>query len=274
MDITKALHNAVDNLLRWPGLHHWRRKKYDRRFASAQHVNLFRGVYADLAQAGAAIPATKPTGYDHSGPAAMYDERTRQIYPSDYPILFWLHKLLSPACARVFDIGGHIGVGYYAYRKYFDYPANVQWCVSDVPAVVRRGRELAREWDPSGRLTFTSELTEAANFDIVFASGSLQYLPQTLGELLSGLAVKPRHVLVNLMPLHPTETYYTVQNIGEAFCPYRIEALPQFIAAMRTAGYGVRDRWENLEKRCEIPFAAATYTLDRYYGFYFERVAP
>jgi putative methyltransferase (TIGR04325 family) len=270
MDLTKALHDAVDGLLQLPGLRQWRSRKYDRRFESADNVNLFRGVYASAAQASAAIPSTKPAGYDHDGPAAMYAERTRQIYPSDYPILFWLQKLLSDTCNRVFDIGGHIGVGYYAYQKYLNYPASLRWRVSDVPAVAERGRQLALKSDRSGKLSFTSDLTEAADFDIVFASGSIQYLPSTLAELLRNAPTKPKHVLINLLPLHPTETYYTVQNIGVAFCAYRIESLPQFIAAMRAAGYHLHDRWENLEKRCEIPFSAPGYSLDRYYGFYFE----
>ena len=269
MDISKMLHDAVDGVLNAPGLRQWRANKYDRRFERAENVNLFRGVYPSAAQAETAIPATKPKGYDHAGPAAMYEERTRQIYPSDYPVLFWLQKLLSESCHRVFDIGGHIGVGYYGYQKYLHYPDSLQWRVSDVPAVAERGRQLAAEWDKAGKLSFTSDLYEAANFDIVFASGSIQYLPMTTAELLRDLPRKPQHVLLNLLPLHPTETYFTVQNIGVAFCPYRIEALPQFIAAMRAAGYQLKDRWENLEKRCEIPFSPAGYSLDRYYGFYF-----
>lgn len=272
MEITQTLHDLVDGIGRLPGIHELRKARYDRRFAGAENVNLFRGVYADAASATAALPPTKPAGYDHDAPAAMYDERTRQIYASDYPVLFWLSRLLTDDCCRVFDIGGHIGVGYYAYQAFLRYPAALEWRVSDVPAVAQRGRELARTKDASGRLSFTSELTEADGFDIVFASGSLQYLPMTLGQLLAGLAHKPRYLLVNLLPLHARETYFTVQNIGTAFCPYRIESREAFASAVLAAGYRQRDAWENLDKRCDIPFVAPHYSLDRYHGFCFERI--
>lgn len=269
MDITQKLHDLVDALGRAPGLYQWRQARYDQRFATAERVNLFRGVYATAAAATAALPATKPAGYDHEAPAAMYNERTGQIYASDYPVLFWLSRLLTQDCCRVFDIGGHIGVGYYAYQDFLPYPAALQWCVSDVPAVVERGRKLATRKDAARRLSFTSDLTRADGHDIVFASGSIQYLPMTLGELLRGLGNKPRHVLINMLPVHATQTYFTVQNIGTAFCPYRIESRASVVDAMTAAGYTLRDSWENLEKRCDIPFFDATYTLDRYMGFYF-----
>jgi len=269
MDITAALHGMVDDLLELPGIRQWRENKYERRFATAERVNLFRGVYASVGLAEAAIPASKPTGYDHDETAAMYDDRTRQIYPSDYPVLFWLQKLLSEQCHRVFDIGGHIGVGYYAYQNFIDYPHNLTWCVSDVPAVVERGRQLAKARDPAGRLSFTSTLDEVADADIVFASGSIQYIPPTLAGLLSRHVQRPRHLLINLLPLHPRESYFTVQNIGAAFCPYRIEAHSRFVADLVALGYRLQDAWENLEKRCDIPFSPPHYSLDRYHGFYF-----
>jgi len=272
MEITKTLHGLVDGLGKLPGIYALRQWRYDRRFAKAEWVNLFHGVYSTASAATAAIPPTKPAGYDHDAPAAMYEERTRQIYVSDYPVLFWLSRLLTEQCSRVFDIGGHIGVGYYAYQSYLQYPSALRWRVSDVPAVARRGSELAKTMDPSGHLSFTSELNEADGFDILFASGSIQYLPLTLGQLLANLKSKPRYVLVNLLPLHAGETYFTVQNIGTAFCTYRVESHAAFVSGIVAAGYRLRDGWENLDKRCTIPFQAAHYSLDRYHGFCFERL--
>lgn len=269
MDVTSALHGMVDAMLELPGIKQWRSKKYDNRFNHAEQVNLFRGVYSTPQAAVAALPSSKPAGYDHDAPATMYDERTRQIYPSDYPILFWLQKLLSESCNSVFDIGGHIGVGYYAYQQYINYPAALQWCVSDVPAVVEHGRKLAEQRDKFGKLSFTSDLNDVAGADILFASGSIQYIPPTLADLLRDIPSRPKHLLINLLPLHARATYFTVQNIGTAFCPYRIEAHGRFVGDLRALGYELRDHWENLEKRCDIPFVAPHYSLDRYHGFYF-----
>ena len=266
----EKLHLAVDRLAAFPPIQHWRVDRYEQRFARAQQVNLFRGVFAGYAEAERSAPSTKPIGYDHPEPAAMYEERTRLVYPSDYPVLFWLQRLLATgACDSLFDLGGHIGVGYYAYQRYLSYPESLSWRVCDVPAVVERGREWAKTHDRRGQISFTDQLGEATGKDLFFASGSLQYLPHTLAEILAGLSSRPRHLLINLLPLHPRESYFTLQNIGTAFCPYRIGAESGFIRDITRLGYQLVDRWQNLEKACFIPFHAE-HSLDRYHGFYFK----
>ena len=84
-------------------------------------------------------------------------------------------------------------------------------------------------------------------------------LPMTLGQLFGGVKTKPAHVIVNLLPLHPEQTYFTVQNIGTAFCVYRVQSHIEFVSAMREIGYEeLVDVWENLEKRCDIPLFQPT----------------
>lgn len=271
MEIIKVLHNAVDRLGKVPVIYGIRKLRYDIRFENSQNLNLFRGRFPDVSAALAATPTSKPIGYDHEGPAAMYEERTRQIYISDYPMLFWLSSLFAKGCTSIFDIGGHIGVGYYAYQKFIRYPHSVGWKIYDVPAVVKRGRELATKHGCYDRLTFTTDFRDAEGTDILFASGSIQYLPITLGGLLRNIDKKPKYILVNLLPLHQEETYFTVQSIGTAFCPYRIESRSSFTDGLSELGYQLMDQWENLDKRCDIPFEHPSYSLDRYFGFYFRR---
>src|SRR4051812_33353335 len=182
----------------WPVVGGLLRKRYERTFAENIEANLFRGVFDTFAAAHASAPPTRPLGYDHPGPAGMYLDRIRRIYPSDYPILFWLDRLLHSGCSTVFDVGGHIGVGYYAYRRYLTYPPSLRWTVFDVPAVVRQGREFAHKMDPDGRLSFSDTFDGGDGADVLLASGSLQYLPDTLADRLKTLSVAPRHLLVNL----------------------------------------------------------------------------
>lgn len=267
----EKLHYAVDRLTALSPIRHWRRERYEHRFSRADQVNLFRGVFPSFTDAERSAPQTKPIGYDHPAPAAMYEERTRLVFPSDYPLLFWLDRLLSELCGTVFDLGGHIGVGYYAYQRYLKYPKIFRWLVCDVPAVIARGREWAQKHDTRGLLSFTDQLSEANGQDVFFASGSLQYLPQTLAEILARLKQAPHHLLINLLPLHPRNDYFTLQNIGTAFCPYRISAEPSFMRALTGLGYQLVDRWQNLEKACPIPFHP-DHSLDRYHGFYFRRL--
>lgn len=267
----ETLHQALDLLVALAPIQHWRVDRYERRFAYAEQANLFRGIFESFTDAELSAPHTKPLGYDHPAPAAMYEERTKLIFPSDYPILFWLQRLMSAGqCTTLFDFGGHIGVGYYSYRRYLTYPRALRWQVCDVPAVVERGREWARDHDNLGQLSFTDAMEEASGKDLFFASGSLQYLPQGLGDMLAELAQPPRHLLINLLPLHLRESYFTLQNIGTAFCPYHVSSEQRFMHEITSLGYRLVDRWVNLEKACSIPFHPE-YSLDRYHGFYFSR---
>jgi len=250
-----------------------RRRSFEKRFARHEEGgyggNLYRGVYPTFAAAQQSAPPSKPTGYDNAASADLYLDRTKRVYPADYPVLFWLEKLFLSGRKSVFDLGGHIGVAYYAYRKYLTYPASLRWVVHDVPAVMARGRELATRLDSHKALSFADSTRDATGFDVFFASGSLQYLPVTLGEILNELPQRPRHVLVNLTPLHPSESFFTLQSIATSYCPYRVTQFGRFVEELGKVGYRQRDVWENPDKRCEIAFDPA-HSLDRYYGGLFD----
>jgi putative methyltransferase (TIGR04325 family) len=269
-DALAPLYRAADAVSRWPGVDGFLRRRYERLFRANRDANLFRGVYATWEEALAAVPSDLPTGYDNPASANMYLERTRRTHPTDYPVMFWLQRLFSEGAARVFDLGGHVGVSYYAYRRHLQYPDRLEWRVHDVPAVMSRGRELAAQRDAERRLSFSDDFSGAEGCDVLTAQGSLQYLPDTLAARLARLASPPRHLLVNLMPLHETLGYYTVQGLGTAFCPYRIAAAGEFLASFEPLGYRLVDTWENPDKRCHIPFHPS-HSLDRYHGFHFRR---
>ena len=243
-------------------------RDYDIHFSKASWANLFRGVYNSFQEAADSAPATKPIGYDHPEPANMYTERTRQVYSSDYPVLFWLSSILKTS-NKVFDLGGHIGVSYYAYQRYLDYPEDLQWLVCDVPEVTRSGEDFAKNKNDS-RLTFTNDYNAVDGYEVLLASGSLQYIETPLAELLSTVSKKPEHIIINLLPVHETRTFVTLQNIGTVFCPYRIFSLNELMESMSSAGYNCIDAWKNEEKSCHIPFYP-DHSLDHYKGFYFHR---
>jgi putative methyltransferase (TIGR04325 family) len=270
--ILERAHRLVERIAGWPVLGAYLHEKYDRVFAANLDSNLFRGVFATFEEAERSAPRTLPLGYDHPGPAGMYQERARKAYPTDYPVLFWLQRVLREGSLRVFDLGGHTGVSYYAYRRYLDYPEALRWQVQDVPAVVQEGRSIAAKNDHSGHLSFTDRFEEVEGADVLVALGSLQYLPETLAERVRNLRTPPRHLILNLIPLHEEHSYFTLQSIGTAFCPYRVTSFAEFRSAYEKLGYETVDTWENPEKRCDIPFHPE-HSLDRYYGFYFRRPA-
>lgn len=247
-----------------------RRRRYEREFAANRDANLFRGVFATFGEAAASAPATLPLGYDNPQSAAMYMDRTRRVYAADYPVMFWLARLFAEGRTRLYELGGHVGVSYYAYRRYLAYPPALAWTVHDVPAVLAAGRRLAAEKDGARQLAFSDRFEEASGSEVLLAQGSVQYLPETLAARLAALPRAPAHVILNLTPLHERESYFTLQSVGTAFCPYRVTAIGDFLGDFDRLGYALVDQWENPDKKCEIPFHAG-HSLDRYYGFHFRR---
>ncbi len=263
-------HQLLDRLLDAPGLRQFRARRFDARFAKGQAVGVCRGIFRTHAEAAAAVPVNGLVGYDHDAPATMYGDRMTRIFPSDYPMLYWLRKAFDEGATRVFDLGGHIGLSYYAYRRYLDYPPDLTWQVSDVPAVMKKGREIAATRDDAQHLSFVEHLGAAGDVQILFTAGCLQYLEKTLADMLAELPTKPTWLIINLLPLHPARAWWTVQSIGTAFCPYRIQQDERFVSDITRLGYELVDRWENPEKRCEIAFEPAL-SLEGYHGMAFRR---
>ena len=242
-------------------------KEYEDYFSSSTDKNLFRGVYSGFKAALSSAPETRDTGYDHSAPAKMYKDRLDQIYPSDYPVIFWLERAFEDGATSIIDFGGHVGVAYYAYQKYISYPDNLDWLVCDVKEVTLEGRRLAKRKEIKN-LEFTTDVNDGDGKDVFFASGSLQYMENSLAEMLGDFKKIPQHIIINLLPVHDEEEFYTLQNIGFAFCPYHIFKAQDFINNLLSLGYEVVDKWKNPEKECQIPFHER-HSLDQYSGFYF-----
>lgn len=234
--------------------------------------NRYYGRYDNFAQAKQQAPRTLPPDFNTPAAAQQYETFLGHVRLSDYPVMFWLSRLMTQGARQVFDLGGHIGVVYYAFRAYVDYPADLRWVVHDLPAVIAAGRARALAKDPERRLTFTDTREDVNGSDLLITNGTLQYLDYSLVELLQNLSLPPTHVLINRVPMHPIRSYFTLQNMGFAICPYRVSALPDFIAAMETLGYSLIDHWKLRERELHVPFEPSC-SIDSYHGLYFRRTS-
>lgn len=264
------LHRIMIEAAQLPVLDVLVRPIYERIFVRNRWRDLYRGVYPSFAAARASAPAVRPVGYDHAATARLYRDRPRNLRASDYPVMFWIASLIEAGCRRVFDLGGHFGITYYALGQRMRVPDDLDWCVHDVPAVVASGREYAETNDPLRRLRFSERREDADGADVLLAGGVLQYLDYTLADLLGRLAHLPRYLVIGQVPLHPSRSFFTLQSIGSAFCPYRVTAEPEFVASLETLGYVALDCWESREKSCRIP-GTRGYSVERYQGFCFRR---
>src|SRR5204863_5236974 len=135
---------------------------------------------------------------------------------------------------------------------YLAFPADFQWTVCDVPAVALAGTALAAHRN-AANLRFVSDAAAADGQDLLLCSGSLQYIEPALAAQLAPLRQRPKHVVVNASPFHDGDTFFTLNSIGTAYCPYKVASLPEFVAAMDGIGYDLVDRWTIPGKACIVP---------------------
>ncbi len=239
---------------------------YEQHFARAPGSRrLFRGVYRTFEEARRDAPNTKPVHYDDSG--YHYGEHHRVVQPSDYPVIFWLSRTFEQ-CTSLIDFGGNVGIGFYSFQKYFPYPAGLRWLVYDLPEVVESGLRIHQAEGSPAALRFTTTLSDCRDFEIFLASGSLQYVPETLPELLEKMGGKPNHLLLNRLPVCDGDSFVTLQSTGTAFSPYRIANRAELLDQISGLGYELEDSWANPDLTLFIPGDPA-HSLAAFGGMYF-----
>ncbi len=265
MTIVERLHGYVDSMAALPGVRSAVEKQLLQRFASNRDQNLFWGVYATWSEAEAAAAEHGRAGYDNSASASLYNYRLR-MDPHDYPSLYWLTRSLDEGLHGVFDVGGAIGIKFLAFREHLRRFADLRWLVQDVPAMVSNGRALSIQRGDVEQLHFTDQFDEGDGSDILFASGVLQYLPFTLAESLTQWKRLPRRIIINTAAIHPEHAFFTVNSIGTAFCPYRVQTQAALVRGLSELGYRLRETWINPDKPMQIPLHPE-HSLRHYTGF-------
>lgn len=245
-----------------PGLKQATELYYERQFRN--WPGSFRGVYRSFAEALAAAPQGR-TGYDHPELASMYTERRFRIFEADYPVLFWLSRILGES-RSVFDFGGHVGLAFYGFESYLDYPSDLVWTVYDVPSVLAEGRKLA-EQHPRAALRFSGQLAQLKDHAVLHASGALQYVETPLAVQLQQLEARPKHLLLNKLPLYAGEGFVTLQNTVHAYNPYAVYNRGAYIAGLEALGYRLIDAWDDYERSCR-PLNRPDYHVPHYTGLY------
>ncbi len=243
-------------------------RRYRRRFnAASGQVRLFRGIYPDFASAVRDIPADRLQGYDNEASALRLADDRFRIFPFDYPVMFWLQKLL-PECKLLFDFGGNAGISYFGYSKYLQYPATMTWLIKEVPAVAALGASIARA-ESAANLRFTTTLDELPGADILMAAGALHFIVEPFA-LLRSVPNLPPHILLNKVPVRNLPAAVTLHNMGSALCAYHLFNRAQFVASFESLGYELLDEWQTPDLGAQIPFFREQ-SLHAYTGFYFRK---
>ncbi len=227
-----------------------------------------KGIYPSFAEAMRESPGEKLAGYDHQEITDVCKTRLDQLNDADYPLLFWLRPLLAEA-STLFDLGGNLGVAYYAYRLYLEIPPELRWTVCEVSETVRAGQKLAAE-KGAGQLAFTDRREEAENCDIYLSCGALQYIEEPFAEIIGRLRAKPPHIFINRVPLTEGEGFITLQNSGAWTAPYQVANRERFTESIRALGYELTDSWK-INRTLEV-LMSPQHKTDFYHGMYFRKI--
>lgn len=159
----------------------------------------------------------------------------------------WL-ELGQPAQLRVLDFGGALGSHFHALEPYWPW-CRLLWTVCETTAVATAG---AAEFDcdrPNGTtLRFTDQAAEIVNagIDVVFASGSLQYLEHW--QLMLQLFRAAPWLLLDRVPLidHPSDLI-AIQVVPASYTDTRYPgwkfSAPTWLPRLRQAGFNPVLQW-------------------------------
>ncbi|MDB5731381.1 MAG: putative methyltransferase, family [Variovorax sp.] len=266
-DPIQLAHQFLEGPVVRPALVWWRLH----RFLSPQGYPAYFGVFPSFAAARAWLPHSP--GFDHGPLATEYVQvRTQKVFAYDYPVLWWLQHAFRCGAAHVLDIGGSVGVHYFAYRRYLEMPPALTWHVADLPSIVSIGRTLAEQQGISA-LTFTDDLplALAGEHDIWISAGALQYFEHGRPSgLLERCAMRPGHLVFNKLPLYEGEDFVTTQNIGEGcYAPLYVYNRARLIHDIEALGYRLRDCWPVHERSLDLP-GYPERSLPSFSGLYFD----
>jgi putative methyltransferase (TIGR04325 family) len=236
-------------------------------FATHEWRGLHLGVFESFAAARAFSA--------RHGAVAQYDlDHTwwmgiqSSLHLHDYPTIYWLNRVLVKG-SKVADLGGSIGVSYYAFKRFLALHSQIEWRVCELPDVVEHGRQLARKRGARA-LSFTDSFKDLDGYDVLLAAGSLQFIEPPLSELLQTLHSVPRYLLINRIPVHDSKQYVTLQNTGTAIAPCHVFNRAVLYSQLHSLGYEGIDEWSCTSHALHIPLHPE-YCLSEFKGFCFER---
>jgi putative methyltransferase (TIGR04325 family) len=241
-----------------------------KRFLSEEGYASHYGVYGSFDEARSSVPPSSE--FDQDELASEYSDRLVRVFPYDYPMILWLDRALRDGARSILDVGGNVGVHYFAYQKFIEYPAKLRWAVCEVPAMVAAGQKLSRAHGTVA-LEFTSDFSpgEVEQADVLISAGSLHYIEAPrLEDLLAGARQRPRHLLLNKLPLYDGDEFVSLQNIRRGFAPHYVWNRARFLRALQLQNYQVIDEWQVLERHFWLP-GHPKKSFGAYSGVYLRR---
>ncbi|HEY4556485.1 MAG TPA: methyltransferase, TIGR04325 family [Lysobacter sp.] len=241
-------------------------------FQSPEGFTSHYGVFESFDAAREFLPPTREYDLEVLGREYVH-ERMHRVYAYDYPVMLWLQRAFDDGARGVFDIGGSVGVAYFGYAKYLDYPEALDWQVYEVPAICALGRRIA-EGEGAHALGFVDRIDPArVDADVWLSAGAIHCIEDAQAhELLGRCRRKPRHIILNKLPLYAGDDFVSTQNIGEgSFSPHYVYNRERYIRNIEAVGYRLVDAWDVPERSFHLP-GHPERSFRKYSGLYFRAI--
>jgi|GEM_PF-2312905 len=174
------------------------------------------------------------------------------LFSWDYPIIFRLNKIISKTDESnniIIDFGGNIGNHFYLYKKYLNLNAH-NWIVVELENFIEAGRLLNKE---NLNLNFNSFEKVVSKKALIFhASSALQYLNESLVDIIFKFETLPNYIIINRTPFTTEKSFYSIQNGGSSEYVMKIISFNEIDKLLEY--YEILDDWfDNIDK-CSVPF--------------------
>jgi putative methyltransferase (TIGR04325 family) len=228
----------------------WRRRQFLSRDGDGAHF----GVFDSFKAARAWLPNSPDL--DDSALSEYVDVRSKKAFPYDYSFMWWLDRALRDGASSVLDIGGSVGLHYYANCRYFRMPDAPTWRAVEVPSTVLTGKHLAAR-NAASALSLSESLDESIGTpceDVWISVDAIHYFEDARpDQLLKKCTRRPQHILLSQLPLYNGEDFVTMQKIGEgAFTPVHVYNRARFIQDIKALGYTLWDRWAVQDRSMDL----------------------
>lgn len=267
---------TLRQMARWPLIRMAAVRFRRAQFFSSSGTFAYYGLFESFEEARAWLPKT-PEFNSELLVTEYVEVRSKRVFEYDYPVMWRLEHALRHGAKGILDIGGSVGVHYYAYLPYIQQLERQHWQVVEVPAIAAVGRKLAKQNAAKG-LCFLEDLDQAvrsAKQDIWLSAGAIQYVEDGRPDLLLRRAgTRPRHVLLNKLPLYDGPDFVTTQNIGDgSYSPLHVYNRQRFVERIQSLGYRLKDEWAVNERSLHLP-GHPERCVPTFSGFYFEADGP
>jgi putative methyltransferase (TIGR04325 family) len=235
-------------------------------------ITSVKGVFGSYREARDHLPSAM--GYDQSlildvddVPALTASRQDNTLRNYDEPIVNFISDKISRNTA-VFNVGGNVGIEYYAYKARIPAIANTDWTICEIESVVERGTALARTRQEHN-LQFTTDVSRGDGANIFLCVGTAQYLTEPVWVTLQRYKSLPKYVVLGYFPAGIMPRFYTVQNIGYSYAPYCIFSLSEVRESFEMLGYSLAVEWSTA-RPVRVPFHASR-SISHFYTLIFSR---